>query len=202
MASFPDMNPLPRAFYLQETLEVARQLLGKLMIHRTSEGIIIGRIVETEGYTVGDPACHAYRGITARNKTMFGPPGHAYVYLSYGIHYMFNVVTAPEGAAEAVLIRAAEPVAGADLMRKNRNASAREKDSRLAAGPGKLTQALAISRAIYDGADLTDLNSDLFITDAPRSQDAIVETTRIGITRGVDLPWRYYLHDSLSVSRR
>ena len=199
----PDLTPLPRAFYLQDTLVVARKLLGKQIVHKTSHGLLTGRIVETEAYTVGDPACHAYKGITERNKTMFGAPGHAYVYLSYGIHYMLNVVTAPEGAAEAVLIRAAEPVDGVALMREYRHASPNEKDMRLAAGPGKLAQAFAITRAAYDGIDLTDPESPLIITDAESGlTEEIIETTRIGITRGIELPWRYYLKNSAAVSRR
>ncbi|MDO8683310.1 MAG: DNA-3-methyladenine glycosylase [Armatimonadota bacterium] len=190
------MIPLPRDFYLQDTIVVARKLLGKILIHNTPEGVISGRIVETEAYLRGDPACHANRGMTERNKVMFGPPGHAYVYFTYGMHFCMNAVTQPEGIAEAVLLRALEPLEGVELMRRNRKMNER-KD--LCGGPGKLTQALGVGR-VHNGVDLTD--SCLIVADSEEITD-IVETTRIGIREFTDKPWRFYSKQHLEwVSRR
>ncbi len=216
---------LTREFYLQDTLTVARALLNCLLIYDSPAGTFVGRITETEGYTRDDPACHAYRGETVRNATMFGPPGHAYIYLSYGIHYCFNAVTAPAGTAEAVLIRALEPLAGRELMRANRGLPdttgqpvsdlTRVEDERgritegrfLCGGPGKLCRAYGLDRAL-DGADLTT-NERFWIAKpppelgiaTPRTED-ILATTRIGITRGAELPWRYYLRGEPYLSRK
>ena len=139
------VEPFPREFYLQDTLTVAQALLGQLVWRRLPSGeVLSGIIVETEGYLTDDPACHAYRGQTPRNRTMFGPPGHAYVYFTYGLHMMLNLVCAPEGIAEAVLIRAIEPVEGVETMRLNRGGI--ESVLQLTNGPGKLAQALALTR--------------------------------------------------------
>ena len=148
-------------------------------------------IVETEAYRPEDPACHAYKGPTMRNRNIFGPPGIAYVYLSYGIHKLLNVVCEPEGVGSAVLIRALRPVEGQDLMTRRRG---RTRD--LCNGPGRLTQALGVDLA-YDGHDLT--SGDLKISDGARPE-GIVETTRIGITRGTELPWRYLIEGDRNVS--
>jgi DNA-3-methyladenine glycosylase len=148
-------------------------------------------IVETEAYRPDDPACHAYKGQTMRNRNIFGPPGIAYVYLSYGTHRLLNVVCEPEGVGSAVLIRALRPVEGEELMSRRRG---RPRD--LCNGPGRLTQALGIGLA-YDGHDLT--SGSLIISEGARP-DGIVETTRIGITRGIELQWRYLVEGDKNVS--
>jgi DNA-3-methyladenine glycosylase len=193
-------SPFPRMFYLQDTLTVAQKLLGQQVQRRLPSGEVLrGIIVETEGYLTGDPACHAYRGPTARNRTMFGPPGHAYVYFTYGLHMMLNVVCAPEGTAEAVLIRALEPMEGVETMRQNRGGI--ESQFALTNGPGKLAQALALTRQRDDGADVTDPTSDLMICPHVGPVFETVSTTRIGISQGKDFPWRYYIQGNKFVSR-
>jgi len=194
------MPPLPQSFYLQPTPQVARDLLGCLLIHETPEGPCGGLIVETEAYLCADdPACHAALGRTKRNAAMFGPPGHAYV---YRIHQVFclNLVTAPEGVAEAVLLRALEPTVGADLMRRRRGQHAL-KD--LCSGPGKLCQALGIT-LVHNG--LSVMQPPLYVSRVPASlRDAqVTQTTRVGIhpDKGAELPLRFYLGDSPFISRR
>ena len=179
-------NILPRDFYNQPTVEVARGLLGKLLVH----GGTAGTIVETEAYLGGDDlASHSARGITPRTKVIFGPPGHAYVYLNYGIHECLNIVAEQEGAAGCVLIRAIEPVCGIELMRERRPGARRDSD--LASGPGKLTAAMGITRAL-NGADVT--RGPLTVRErTPGRNFEIVTTPRIGITKCADWPLRYLL---------
>ncbi len=197
------MTPISPSFYLQDTVQVARRLLGKTLISRTEYGDVIGKIVETEAYLKDDPACHAYRGITQRNQVMFGPPGRAYIYRSYGIHNMLNTVTAAEGVGEAVLIRAASPVDGIEIMRRFREGAASSAGSRLAAGPGRLAEAFGITHALHNGTDITRHDSVLMLADADDIDDSdIVQTTRIGITKGAMSPWRFYIKSSSAVSRR
>ena len=176
---------LSRRFYLKPTLDATAALIGKHLVRRSAEGITAGRIVEAEAYIGGpDPACHATRGMTERNRVMFGPPGHAYVYFIYGMHYCFNVVTRPAGRPEAVLIRALEPTDGIDLMRRRRGM---DDLRRLTNGPAKLCQAMAIGRDL-NGVDL--LGDELYIEDRRQRAPALVWRTRIGIREGVDLAWR------------
>lgn len=186
----PRVRPLPRAFYQRGVLTLARAVLGRTLVHDGPRGRTAGIVVEVEAYRgADDPASHAYRGRTARNATMFGPPGHAYVYFTYGMHHCLNLVTGPAGRASAVLIRALEPVEGLDLMRARRGVEAVE---RLARGPGCVTQALGITRA-EDGLDLT--RGPLWLADAPprRRGRPIAIGTRIGIRVGTEHAWRFWL---------
>jgi len=162
-----------------------------VLSHDNQEGLASGVIVETEAYRPEDPACHAYNGPTMRNRNIFGPAGISYVYLSYGTHNLRNVVCEPEGVGSAVLIRALRPEEGEELM-----AGRRGRSHDLCNGPGRLTQALGIALAC-DGRDLTSGN--LTISEGGRP-DGIVETTRIGISRGTDLPWRYLVDGDRNVS--
>jgi DNA-3-methyladenine glycosylase len=163
-----------------------------VLTHDSPDGRASGIIVETEAYRPEDPACHAYNGPTMRNRTIFGAPGLAYVYLSYGIHHLLNVVCEEEGVGSAVLIRALRPLEGEELMVDRRGRS-----TGLCDGPGKLTQALGVDLA-YDGHELTGGRLALSWGEPP--EEEIVSTTRIGISRGVDLPWRYLVEGDLNVS--
>lgn len=191
---------LSRAFFERDTLQVTRELLGHQLVRTWDDGRrLVGRIVETEAY-VGqmDTACHASRGKTARNAVMFGPPGHAYVYFIYGMYHCLNVVTEAEGYPAAVLIRALEPVAGLDVMRRLRGGRA---DRELTSGPGKLCQALAVDRSL-NGVDVCSAGALRIEAGEPAGR---IETSpRIGI-RGApeDLaaPWRFFVHGNRFVSR-
>jgi DNA-3-methyladenine glycosylase len=200
---------LPRSFFEGPTLTVAKNLLGKVLVHRTRAGTAAGMIVETEAY-IGedDPACHAAPGPTTRNQPLYGPPGIAYVYLNYGIHYLVNAVTESEGSPAAVLIRALEPIEGIELMIRRRG----EKGGRdsffkkrkmspdpiyLCRGPGNLTQALAISLA-ENRLDLT--SSRLAIEDRGLVPQRLAWGPRIGIRHGTDRPWRCWIDGHPCVS--
>ena len=195
-----DAVRLPREFYARSVLAVAREVIGKLLVHRTPEGEAAGRIVEAEAYRgPADLAAHSARGLTRRTAAMYGPPGHAYVYLLYGVSWAMNLVTADEGAPHAVLIRALEPVRGIELMaqRRNRPADSRE----LANGPGKLTQALGINGAHY-GADLCD--GALFLEEGSRLAP-IGRSPRINVTYAgawANRPWRFFERGNPFISVR
>lgn len=190
---------LTYAFYQRDTLDVARDLLGCHLVRQSDNTRSVVRIVETEAYRgAEDSACHAHQRHTPRTEAMFGPPGHAYVYLIYGMHWLLNVVTEPEGSPCAVLIRAVEPVAGEASMRTRRQV----KGPNLSNGPGKLTQALGIDKALY-GHDMTQTQA-LWITpgDTP---GAIATGPRVGIDyahpKDRDAPWRLWISDNAWVSR-
>lgn len=180
-------------FYDRPVLEVARDLVGCRLTHGDCAGVI----VETEAYHHSEAACHAYVGLTARTSTLFGPPGVAYVYRSYGIHALLNAVCEPEDVGAAVLLRALEPVAGLELMRGRRGLVA-ERD--LCSGPGKLTQALGVELS-ENRADLS--RGPLLISGRPEGCEppAIVTDRRIGITRAVELPWRFCVAGSHYLSK-
>ena len=179
-----------RAFFARSVHEVAAELIGATFL---VDGVG-GKIVELEAYHHEDPAAHGYRGRTARNASMFGPPGHAYVYRSYGVHWCVNFVCEAEGVADAVLIRALEPTKGLEEMRRRRGL---EDERLLCAGPGRLCQALAITRE-QDGLPL---DRPPFRLEPRTEPPEIVRGPRIGITRAADLPWRYGLADSRYLSR-
>lgn len=186
-SSFGD--PLPPSFYDRETEVVARELLGMVLEHRTREGVAAGRIVETEAYLgPHDPACHAAAGLTARTKALHGPPGTAYVYFIYGMHWCVNAVTREEGHGSAVLIRAVEPLVGLQLMRRRRG-TVKERD--LANGPGKLCQALGID-ARRNGARL-DAGPLRILGGEPVPDARVQVTPRIGISKASDWPLRFLL---------
>jgi len=177
---------LDRDFYLQDTLIVAREVLGCTLVYCGRDGIVSGRIVETEAYTSNDPACHASRGMTKRNAAMFGQPGRAYVYFTYGFHYCLNFVTQPEGVGEAVLIRAVIPNAGIEIMRRNRHKQALRD---LCSGPGKLTQAFGIDLSL-NNEDL--LGDRLYVLRGESDLGEIIARPRIGIKEALDKLWRFY----------
>jgi DNA-3-methyladenine glycosylase len=190
---------LPRSFYSRPTLEVAKDLLGKVLLHRTADGIASGMIVETEAY-IGedDPACHAAPGPTLRNEPLYGSPGVAYVYLNYGIHYLVNAVTEPHGHPAAVLIRALQPMDGIALMAKRRCRGSRGVDTDdLCRGPGNLTRALGITLS-ENRLDLVD--SHLCIEDRGFRVEAVTCGPRIGITVAVERRWRFWITGNPSVS--
>jgi DNA-3-methyladenine glycosylase len=192
---------LGRAFYDRPTLDVARDLLGKVLVHSRRGRCTSGVIVEVEAYIgESDPACHAAPGPTPRNRPLYGAPGHAYVYLNYGVHCLVNVVTEAPGCPAAILIRALEPLDGVETMRSRRGRSVR-RDHDLCRGPGNLTRAMAITLA----ENRVDLTGDrLFIEDRRVAPGRVVWSPRVGITVGTDRAWRASVagHPAVSGRRR
>ena len=191
---------ISRSFYSRSTLDVASDLLGKVLVHRIGRRKVAGKIVETEAY-VGphDLACHASKGHKPRTAVMFGEAGHAYVYMIYGFHFCLNVVTEPAGYPAAVLIRAVEPLENVDLMRQLRNNP--ERDIDIASGPGKLCKAMSIDKTL-NGEDL--LGATIWIEDRKLDPGPIRTSPRVGVDYAgeyKDKPWRFYVDGNLHVSR-
>ena len=192
--SLPGDRPLPRAFYDRPVLEVARDLLGAVVV----AGGVSVRLTEVEAYAGGrDPASHAFRGRTKRNAVMFGPPGHAYVYFTYGMHFCMNLVCGPEGEASAVLLRAGAVVDGHELARSRRPGST---DRDLARGPARLTRALGVDRG-HDGVDVTSGRSLVVVhAGVPVARSDVRWGPRTGIREAAELPWRAWVHEDPTVS--
>ena len=202
------MKPLPRSFYLRPTLQVARDLLGKHIVRKVGNKLLIGKIVEVEAYCKGDPASHAFRGRTKRNDVMFWEGGHLYVYFTYGMHFCANVVTGNEGIGEAVLIRAVEPLVGIEVMKKNRydsnkslNLQSLDRKSiiNLTNGPAKFCKAFILARH-ENGLDLCD--SEVGIANGkPFLSKLIIRSSRVGIQQGVEKKWRFFIAGNPWVSK-
>ncbi len=196
---------LPRDFFARPSVEVAPDLLGCVLEHATADGLVAVRLTEVEAYAgATDPASHAWRGRTARNAVMFGPPGHAYVYFTYGMHFCVNLVCLGEaGSASAVLLRAGEIVTGENLARARRTRGTVAIPSRdLARGPARLCQALAIDRAL-DGADACAASSPLRVRSeagTPPGSAKIATGPRVGVSRAAEIPWRFWLEGDPTVS--
>ena len=200
------MNRLPREFFACDTLAVARDLLGQRLVRVLDGERLSGRIVECEAYIgQGDTACHASRGRTPRNEVMFGPPGFAYVYFVYGMHWMLNVVTEEEGFPAAVLLRAVQPLEGVETMRVLRQAKGRPRtDRELTSGPARLTQALAIDKA-FNGADMVLGEGLWFEAGDSVSDEQIERGPRVGVSYAAEkdrlAPWRFWVRENGYVSR-
>jgi DNA-3-methyladenine glycosylase len=181
-----------------DTVKVAKRLLGGYLYRRINGNVLAGRIVETEAYKQGDPACHAFRGPTKRTEVMFGDAGFSYIYFTYGMHHCFNVVTNKEGVGEAVLIRALEPIEGVEEMFARREKAVKETD--LLSGPGKFCQAFDLSTK-QSGIDLLESHELYLVKAAPKKSERIGVSTRVGLTVAVDKKWRFYLEGNPFVSR-
>jgi DNA-3-methyladenine glycosylase len=203
-----DTKLLRRAFFNRDPRIVARELLGKLIVRREGRKQLAGRIVEVEAYLgAGDLAAHAAAGNTARNSVLWGPPGHAYVYFIYGVHYCLNISCLPDGDAGCVLIRALEPVNGIAEMAKARGLADLDLTSprdlrKLASGPGKLCEALAITRPRDNGKDTVAPGCDLQVMSDGFRVDEIAVTPRIGITKSAEMPLRYLIAGNAFVSKK
>jgi len=196
---------LPRTFFEHAPELVAPRLLGKLLVHKTARGVMAGRIVEVEAYLgphndTPDPAAHSHRGPTPRNQVLFGPAGHAYVYAIYGMYFCMNITCEVEGLAGCVLLRALEPVAGLEQMAKNRDLAANAPHRLLTSGPGRLCEALRLTRAEHNGLDMTNRSSPLQVRDDGFAVHEMTVTARIGIRHAVDWPLRFALPQHPCVS--
>lgn len=195
-------SPLPKHFFQCDTLVLAKKLLGVCLVRRHNGSSVVGRIVETEAYLHDDRASHSFRGPTGRNRAMFGPPGRTYIYFTYGMHHCFNVVSGEKGKGEAVLIRALEPLEGLEIMCDRRGQDSRKKnfsDTELCNGPAKLVIAMGISPR-HNGASL--LRGTLKLTQSALPlTESIAQTTRVGISKGKNLPYRFFLKGNVFVSR-
>jgi DNA-3-methyladenine glycosylase len=189
---------LPRSFYARSALRVAPELLGRVLVRRLADGTrLAARLVETEAYLPDDPASHAFRGPTRRNEVMFGPPGRLYVYFTYGNHWMMNAVTGRAGEGAAVLLRAAEPLRGLEVMAGYRG---RDHPRDLCSGPGKLAKAFGITEA-QNGHDLVT-GSDVYVIEGrPVARSRVSRTTRVGVTLGAERRWRFIVTGDPFVSR-
>lgn len=203
-----DAKLLRRAFFNRDPREVARELLGKLIVRREGHKQLAGRIVEIEAYLgAGDLAAHAAAGNTARNSVLWGPPGHAYVYFIYGVHYCLNISCLPEGEAGCILIRALEPVSGIAEMAEARgladlNFTSPRNLRKLASGPGKLCEALGITRPRDNGKDMVSPACDLQVMSDGFRVEEVAVTPRIGITKSAEMPLRYVIAGNLFVSKK
>jgi len=197
-------RPLPREFFARDPRRVARELLGKLLIRDEGRQRRMARIVETEAYLgMGDAAAHAAAGRTTRNEVLFGPPGHAYVYFIYGNHFCLNVTCEPDGKAGCVLIRALEPLAGLKTMAQARGDASRVEDLVwLTSGPGRLAQAFSITRTRYNGRDMTDSLSGLWLAEDDLPAPRVTITPRIGIVKAAERRLRYIVKGNPFVSGR
>lgn len=198
---------LPRKFFDRDPRIVAPDLLGKLIVRQEGRKLISGRIVELEAYLgADDAAAHSAAGRTARNDVLWGPPGHAYVYFIYGVHYCLNISCMPEGEAGGILIRALEPVSGLEAMAAARGLDGLDFDSvrdlsKLASGPGRLSEALRVTRPRDNGKDMVSHDSNLQVRDDGFVPDKIGKTLRVGITKAADMPLRYVIAGSKFLSR-
>ncbi len=184
-------------FFKDDAVTLAQKLLGCVLRHESEDGVTSGIIVETEAYSQEDAASHSCRGKTERTKIMFGPGGYAYVYFTYGMHYCFNVVSGPVGHGQAVLIRALEPLEGIEIMQRRRG---KELKKDLCSGPAKLVQSVGITKAdygkpLFDGKLLINRSINLNIT-----PDMIMSGPRIGVSKAVDTPWRFWIKDNPYIS--
>lgn len=199
---------LRRSFFNRDPREVSLDLLGKLIVRKDGRKLLAGRIVEVEAYLgTDDLAAHAAAGRTARNSVLFGPPGHAYVYFIYGVHYCLNISCLPDGEPGCILVRALEPVAGIDQMAKARGLEDLDFSSArnlrlLSSGPGKLCEALGITRSRDNDKDMVSPRCDLQVMEDGYKAEKVVVTPRIGITKSAELPLRYVITDSPFVSAR